>query len=60
MALKSMMGRISSSNEARCSTNGDVLGDQKMTAVRRPLADLFESEAKKTSCSGIGYVIALW
>jgi hypothetical protein len=60
MTLKSMMGRISFSNETRCSTNGDVLRDQKMTAVRRPLADLFESEAKKASCSGIGYVIALW
>jgi hypothetical protein len=33
MTLKIMMARISFSNEARCSTNGDVLGGQKMAAV---------------------------
>jgi hypothetical protein len=33
MTLKGVMARISFSNEARCLTNGDVLGGQKMAAV---------------------------
>lgn len=48
MTLKSMMARTSFLNEARCSTNGNVLGPED---GRRPTTGLFESEAKKTSCS---------